>query len=292
MRDDVQQVVDELLDDLDGQGELDLIEAFAFPLPAIVIAKMLGVPPEDRHLFKSWSDDLIALLFGAVDVPDRHDRALVGMLELTSYLHGLIEKARTEPGDDLITALVRAEEGDDALTLDEVVATCVLLLFGGHETTTNLIGNGMLALLRNPDQMAALQGDLSLAADAVEETLRYDGPAKVSVRTVHDDLEVHGHQLRAGDRLFLVPAAANRDPRQYPDPDRFDIRREDKVHIGFGIGIHFCLGASLARLEGELALRALVERFPAARLATEDLAWHPTLLSRGVTSLPLLVDGA
>lgn len=287
LRDDVQEVIDELIQEIGTPSHFDLIEAFAFPLPAIVIAKMLGVPPEDRDLFKGWSDDLISLLFGAVEVADRRERAQVGMLELTAYLRRLIEQARTTPDDNLISSLVRAEEAGDALTLDEVVATCVLLLFGGHETTTNLIGNGMLALLQHPGELAALQSDLGLLPAAVEEVLRFDGPAKVSVRSVREDLEVRGRTLRAGDRLFLVPAAANRDPRRFPDPDRFDIRRSDKGHMGFGFGIHYCLGAPLARLEGELALGAIVEHFPSAQLTTEELAWHPTLLSRGVTSLPL-----
>jgi cytochrome P450 len=286
-RESIESVIGGLLDDLGADDEIDLIADFAYPLPAIVIAQMLGVPPTDRNLFKEWSDDISALVFGAVDDADRHERAQAGMVQLSDYLGELIARYRDSPGDNLISALVQAEEEGDSLSREEVVATCILLLFGGHETTTNLIANGLLALLRNPDQLEALRRDSALLASTVEEVLRYDGPAKVSMRVAARDIDVRDRRVREGDRVFLVPAAANRDPARFPDPDRFDVGRNDKGHVGFGFGIHFCLGAPLARLEGELGLGRLLARFPEMQLAGDDPRWHPTLLSRGMEALPV-----
>lgn len=296
MRGEVERVADELLDDAEaaatGDGELDLLRAYAYPLPAIVIAGMLGVPPEDRDRFKRWSDDIAALVFGGLEDPSRHSRAREGMRAFVRYMTALVERARRDPRDDLASALVRAHDDDDALTEREVVATCVLLLFGGHETTTNLIANGLLALLRAPAQAELLRADPGLIASAVEEFLRYDGPAKVVVRVAAEELEIGGRTLAAGDRVFLVPLAANRDPAVFDRPDELDITREDNPHLGFGQGLHYCLGASLARLEGGVAIPRVLARFPDLRLAAEQLTWQPVLLSRGLTRLPVVLPAA
>ena len=271
---------------------IDLLHEFAYPLPAIVIAEMLGAPPEDRDLFKHWSDKLTALVFGAYDREDRFHSAAAGMLELRDYLLALIVKYEREPGDNLISLLLEHED-DDALTRDELVSTCTLLLFGGHETTTNLICNAMLALLSDPDQKDALCRDGELIVPAVEEFLRFDGPARATVRLVKDDHEIGGKVVRQGERIFLINPAANRDPAVFTDPDRLDITRNPTNHLGLGAGIHYCLGAPLARLEAQLAISALMQSFPDIELAVsrDELDWASTMLSRGLTSLPVRLKG-
>lgn len=283
----IEVIAGELLDDLPMEGTADLIRGFAYPLPAIVIAEMLGVPPSDRDLFKGWSDDISALVFGGLDEVGRHDRAAVGMLELASYLTELIDHYEAEPDDNLISALVRAEGEGDKLSRDEVVATCTLLLFGGHETTTNLIGNGLLALLQQPEQLRHLLDEPDDLKPAIEEFLRFDGPAKAVARVMAEDVVMGDQRLRRGDRVYLVPAAANRDPRVYDEPDLLDIRRQGPQHLGFAFGPHYCLGAPLARMEGAVALRAVLERFEGLELATGELAWHPVMLNRGLVELPV-----
>jgi cytochrome P450 len=264
------------------------VRSFAYPLPAVVIAQMLGAPPEERDLFKNWSDKLSALVFGAYDQEDRFHSAAVGMIELRDYLLDLVEHYEKHPGDNLISVLLE-KEGGDALSRQELVATCTLLLFGGHETTTNLIGNGMLALLTNPDELRRLQSDPDLIDSAVEEFLRFDGPARATVRLVREEHHVGDRRLTPGERVFLINLAANRDPAAFPEPDRLDIGRSAAGHTGFGVGIHYCLGAPLARLEGRLAISALVNSFPQMELNVrpEQLDWHPTMLSRGLVELPV-----
>jgi cytochrome P450 len=281
-----------LVDDLRDRESVDLIHDFAFPLPAVVIAQMLGVPPEDRNLFKEWSDQLTSLVFGAYGQEDRFESAARGMIELRDYLLGLIAHYERQPGDNLITVLLQ-HEGDDALSREELVATCTLLLFGGHETTTNLIGNGMLALMTHPDQLALLQRRRELIGPAIEEILRFDGPARATVRLVKEDHELDGRSLRVGERVFLVNLAANRDPEVFAQPDSLDIERNPGNHLGFGVGIHYCLGAPLARLEGQLALTHLLDAFPKVTLNADPatLAWHGTMLSRGLVQLPVSLVG-
>lgn len=283
--------IDALLDDVDQDHPFDLIKSLAYPLPAIVIAELLGAAPADRDLFKTWSDQITSLVFGATARPDRYERAAAGMLELRDYLLGRIAYFERRPADNLITLLLE-EEDDDALTREELVATCILLLFGGHETTTNLIGNGVLALLTHPDQLTMLRTDNTLIPSAIEEVLRFDGPTRATVRMVKEDHELHGHPLRAGERVFLLNPAANHDPEAFPNPDRFDVTRNPTNHLGFGFGVHYCLGAPLARLEGRMAIGALIRRFPAVRLAANpaELRWHPTMLSRGLLDLPVRLD--
>ncbi|WP_420637972.1 cytochrome P450 [Candidatus Poriferisocius sp.] len=283
----VVEVVDELIDGLATRSGFDLIEDFAYPIPAVVIAEMMGVPADDRDRFKDWSDDVMILVFGARGVGDRRARAQQGLIELAAYLGELVDHYRRRPADNIISNLVEATEGDDALADPEIVANCVLFLFGGHETTTNLIGNGMRVLLGHPDQLARLRAEPGLIKPAVEEILRFDGPSKMEVRTLVDAVEMGDKTLPAGDMVYLVQHAANRDPEVFAEPDRFDITREPNHHIGFGFGLHFCLGASVARLEGTIALDALVRRLPNLELGPEPEVWVPTMLSRGLEHLPV-----
>ncbi|MFN3256500.1 MAG: cytochrome P450 [Ilumatobacter sp.] len=286
----VSEIVTELIDDIDADT-IDVVRDIAYPLPAIVIAEMLGVPPEDRDLFKQWSDEITALVFGALDQPDRRERAVAGMSELADYLRGLINAHQGDADDDLLGSLLNARDQSDALTTDEVLSTCVLLLFGGHETTTSLIGSATLALLEAPDQLEQLRSNPQMMGSAVEEFLRFDGPAKVSVRIVADEIELRGETLLPGQRVFLVPNAANRDARRFSQPDTLDIDRPDGGHVGFGGGIHYCLGAPLARLEGGLAISGIINRLQGLELCDRDaLSWHPTLLSRSLQNLPVRFD--
>jgi len=284
----IEEIAEELLADLPSEGVADLIKEFAYPLPAIVIAEMLGVPASDRGLFKQWSDDLGALVFGGLEDEGRHERATGGMLELVEYLTELIDRYTQEPADNLISALTRSRDEGDALSQSEVVATCTLLLFGGHETTTNLIGNSLLALAERPELREELTADPDLLRPAVEELLRFDGPAKAVVRVMVDDIAFAGRQLQRNDRVFLVTAAANRDPREFSRPDEIDIRRDEAQHLGFGLGAHYCLGAPLARMEAVVALRVIFRHLAELRLPDgHDLHWHPVLLNRGLAELPL-----
>lgn len=292
MRPRIAAIADELLDAVSegGAGATDLIKDYAYPLTASVIAEMLGVPRQDRARFKDWSDQITGLVFGGMGDPNRYTAGAHGMAELTGYLSELVRAHERRPADDLLSALIDARDADDALTHDEVISTGVLLLFAGHETTTNLIGSGLLALLRHPDQRALLDADPSLVAGAVEELLRYDGPAKTVVRLMAADVGLRGRTLRRGDRVFLSPSAANRDPAVFDDPDRLDITRGPGRQLGFGIGMHYCLGAPLARLEAAIAIPRALERLPGLRTAEDELRWHPVLLSRGLLRFPVRFD--
>jgi len=294
MRDEVIAVADTLLDDVEREiadaKQTDLVRSYAYPLPAIVIAGMLGVPAADRDQFKRWSDDISALVFGGLDDEGRHERARSGMSGLVGYITELVARARVSPEEDLIGGLIKAQEADDTLTDSETIATCTLLLFGGHETTTNLIANAVLALLQNPDQARLLVANPDLAGRAVEEFLRYDGPAKVVVRVAAEDVELRGRTIKAGQRVFLAPSAANRDPEVFNRPDELDITRNDNPHIGFGMGMHYCLGANLARLEGSVAIPRVLKRLPTLALGDEPLQWQPILLTRGLVKLPVRVS--
>ena len=287
----IERTTDELLAAVRPRGEADLVAELAFPLPAIVIAELLGVPPSDRDRFKAWSEDVASLVFGAVDDESRHERAQAGMAELVAYFDGLIDRAS---GDDLLAHLVTVRTPDgDALTREELIAMCTLLLFGGHETTTNLLSSGTLALLRHPDQAARLAADPdALVRTAVEELMRFDGPARISARVMAADVELRGQRLRAGDRAYLVLAAANRDPATFERPDGLDLTRAPNPHIGFGLGTHYCLGAPLARLEGAIVFPRVLDQLPALRLAGAELRWRPTLLSRSLAALPVAFAAA
>jgi cytochrome P450 len=289
LRPAVEEIVEELAASLAAADRADFVAEFAYPLPSRVIALLLGVPANDRGDFKRWSEEIEPIVFGGPDDrAERRGRARQGLLELERYFGELLERRRREPADDLLSALARAEEAGDALSRDEVVATCILLLFAGHETTTNLIGTGLLSLVRNPSEMGRLRADRALLRGAVDELLRYEGPTKAQPRVAAVDLELRGRRIRRGERLFLVQAAANRDPAKFADPDRLDVGRADNDHLAFGYGIHHCLGAPLARLEAEVAFGRLLA-------APWDLEldgapeWRRTVLSRGVRRLPVRV---
>lgn len=287
MRARIQALVDDLLDAVQGAGEMDVIRDVAYPLPAIVIAELLGVPASDRDRFKVWSDAFAAFLDGSTLTPETQLQALVSIGEFAAYFHAMVRERRLAPRDDLLQALIAAEERGDALTEEELISNCMLLLAAGHETTTNLIGNGLLALLRHPDQLRALRDDPALAPVAINELLRYDSPVQLTDRIAVADLELAGVPVYAGQYVSVVIGAANRDPAQFPDPDRLDIRRQDNRHLAFGYGVHFCLGAALARLEGQVALTTMLRRLPQMRLAVEEPVWHHSVVFRALQSLPI-----
>jgi len=287
MRPHIQALVDELLDAAEAKGRMDLIADFSFPLPAIVIAGLLGVPPEDRDLFKAWSECFGALLDGAARSPEEVEAAQTGVFALVAYLLEIVEARRAAPRDDLISRLIAAEEESDRLDTEELLLNCVLLLAAGHATTTHMIGNGVLALLRHPDQTRRLQAEPGLIKSAVDEMLRYDGPVQVTGRRANADMEIAGARIARDQHVTTVLGAANHDPARFPHPDRFDIARGDNKHVAFAHGIHFCLGAALARLEGEVAIGTLPRRFPALRLEGDEPRWLPSIVFRGVSALPV-----
>lgn len=284
----VTALVDELVSDIERRRRFDFLADFADPLPVRVIGRMFGVPREHHESMRQWSEEIVNLLFGALDVEDREERARHGLAAFTALIESLLAERRALPGDDLISDLAAAQDRDDTLTDEEIVATCVLLLFAGHETTRNLLANGLKALLENGGQWRALAADPEpLAAGAVEEILRFDGPIKAMWRLVGEPLELGGESLAAGDRVLLVNAAANRDPRRFDAPDRFDITRSPNWHVGFGYAAHYCMGAAIARLEGRLALTALVRRLPDLALLDVAHEYAPFIVTRALRSLPV-----
>ena len=291
LRPSIETIVAHLIEGMEAKarrGEtVDYIADFAYPLPASVIMDLLGVPRADLERVKLWSDD-IALFIGTAQVAgNKYLRAESGAKAMSDYFRILVEARTAAPRDDMISHLVLARDDRDALTTDEIIGTCILLLFAGHETTTNLIGNGFLYSMRHRDQWERLVADPSLAGSAVEEYLRYDGPSGALARVAAADLEMGGKTIRQGQRLFAFMNSANRDPEAVDDPDRFDIGREPNAHLTFGHGIHFCLGAPLARLEAQIATTRLAERLPDIRLSGGDPEWHDSLILRGVKRLPV-----
>ncbi|HEX9463864.1 MAG TPA: cytochrome P450 [Alphaproteobacteria bacterium] len=288
LRSRIEAIVGGLLDRFAGRDEIDLIGDFAYPLPATVIAGMLGVPETDIDRFKIWSDNLAVFVGSAQTTPNKYDRAAYGLAEMDGYFRAVIRARRTAPArDDVIGGLIAAEEGGQALSEDELVATAILILFAGHETTTNLIGNGMLALLRHPAELARLRARPDLEESAVEELLRYDSPAASVTRVAAEAVELAGRRIPRGDRLFLMINAANRDGEQFAEPDRLDLGRTENRHVAFGFGPHYCIGAPLARLEAQIAFQALVKRFAAIELAPQQLEWSDNLVLRGLKALRL-----
>lgn len=288
MRPHIQQIVDELLDAVQEHGRMDVIRQFAYPLPATVIMEMLGLPPEERDQFKKWSDDFIAVLGVVRQDPSLMEQAQQSLVEFTDYIGELQKQRRQHSKDDLLDALLTVEEQGNKLSHEELVANSILLLAAGHETTTNLIGNGLLALLRHPDQMQKLRDDPSLIETAIEELLRYDNPVQIVWRLATEDMEIGGKRISQGKVVNLIIGAANRDPAQFPEPDQLNLSRSENRHAGFGFGIHFCLGAALARLEGQLAINTVLRRMPTLRLETEALEWQESPTFRGVKSLPVV----
>jgi cytochrome P450 len=296
LRPSIQQIVDDLLEAAEAtaaeRGEkapdrqMELISQFSYPLPITVICDMLGIPPEDREQTRRWSEDLLS-----AQSPERMEEIGRNIGEFIAYLRDLFTRKRETPGDDLISQLLQVEVDGDRLTEDEVLAMVFILFVAGHITTVNLIANGVFALLTNPEQAAKLRSDPGLVTNAVEEILRYYGPAETTTaRFAREDVELGGQTIAKGDPLLVVLAAADRDPARFADPQSFDITRDDaNRHIAFGKGVHACLGAPLARLEGQIALETLFRRYPDLRLAVpeNEISWAPSFL-RSLTGLPLL----
>lgn len=280
-------IAGELLDNMNG--EFDVVADFAYPLPAMVIAEMLGVPRQDVAKLKKWSDNLAAFVLVSRTNPQKHAVAAASLREMNEYFAQLISARRGLPGDRIIDDLIRAHDSDDALSLEELVASCVLLLFAGHETTTHFLANSVRALLVNPGQHAVFVerlGDVDFLRNALHELLRWDGPSISQPRIVSADAELMGRNLVAGDRIYLLIAGANRDPEVFASPDRLDLCRSNaSKQIAFGSGIHLCLGAHLARLEGEIALPMLMTRFRHLRLADADQEWEDNFIIRGMKAL-------
>lgn len=293
LRPRIEALVSTLIEDLaDGaeEGEVDVLARFAYPLPALVIGELLGVPREDRDRFMQWSADIVAFVgTGSADV-ERVDRAERSMREFRESLQPLIVERRLRGGDDLLGLLAKPPRDEDGLSDEELVATCVTLLFAGHETTANLIGNGLLALLRHPEQLHLLRERPGLAERAIEELLRYDSPVQRNRRRATRDLELAGRRIVRGDRVLAFLGAANRDPAVFPAPDRLDIERPPGRHLAFGHGIHYCVGAALSRLEAPVALGALLRRYRRLDLAAGPVRWKPNIAFRGLEALRVRLD--
>ncbi len=283
LRGRITQITADLIERMGTHGEIDLIDQFAYPLPITVIAELLGVPVSDQQQFRDWSH---VLLFES----DLHTVQQTA-LSFVMYFHEMVDERRLHPKEDLITALVQAEDQGDKLDREELMGMIFLLLVAGHETTVNLIANGMLALTQHRDQFDRLRTEPGLVKNAVEEIIRYDGPVETAtIRWAFDGAQVQGQTIPVGDIVFVALHSANRDPSAFHDPDRFDISRPDaSKHLGFGSGIHYCLGAPLARMEGAIALDALVRHFPQMELAAplESLSWNPSILLHGMTAMPV-----
>jgi cytochrome P450 len=285
----IQEIVETLLDAVAPAGSMDVIEDLAYPLPAIVTAEMLGVPPTDRDQLKTWSEDFAEVLGNFQHNPDRISRLLRSLDGMTTYFRAAVRRDRDHPVEGLIHALATVEVDGDRLSEDEVIANTIVTMVGGQETTTNLIGNGVLTLLRHPDQLDKLRADLSLIPSAVEELLRYESPSQHTARLAPQDIELGGSMIRKRQAVIAVMGAANRDPARFVDPDQVDICRPDNRHVAFGWAGHFCFGAPLARIEGQIAFETLLRRFPNLRLRPGPLTWRPNLGLRGLTSLPVVL---
>jgi cytochrome P450 len=287
LRGQIQAITDDLLDAAAAQGHMDLLEGFATPLPVTVIAALLGVPEADRHLLRPWSQAIVAM-YELDHTPQQEHAAVQAAIEFADYLRHLAQQRRADPRDDLITALALVEEQGDHLTEDELISTCVLLLNAGHEATVNVIGNGMLALLHHPAQFEHLKSNPALVSSAVEEMMRYDTPLQLFRRWVLEDVTYQGVELKQGMEIGLMFGAANRDPAVFDQPHTFDITRQHNPHIAFGGGVHYCLGAPLARLELQIAIRTLTERFPHLHINGPDPIYRPAYVIRGLQSFPVV----
>ncbi len=285
----IQEIADRLVDKIlyKERGELDIISEFAEPLPAIVTAEMLGVPVADHVQLKDWSADFAEMLGNFQHNPDRASRVLQSVEEMTLYFRGAIREQAKHPTEGLIHSLLTAEIDGARLSEEEVIANCIVTMVGGQETTTNLIGNGLLTLLRHPEEMQRLTEDPSLIPSAVEELLRYESPSQHTARLAPDDVTLGGKSIRKRQAVIAVMAAANRDPERFPDPDRLDLERRDNRHLAFGWAAHFCFGAPLARMEGQIAFSTLLRRLPGIRLRNTALEWRENLGLRGLKALPV-----
>lgn len=282
----VRAIVKNLLDEVEAKGRMEVVRDFAYLVPLTVILELLGAPDLERDLIKQWSEQLGVFFSIRADEPRRREIACEGVTSLVNYLNPLVEERKAHPKEDLISLLIKAHEQGN-VSEQEVIATCVLLVFGGHETTMNLIANGTLALMRHPEEWKRLRREPALVESAVEELLRYDGSVKATVRWAKEDVNMDGKTLRKGDRVLVVLAAANRDPQQFPDPDRVDVSRTPNPHVAFAHGIDVCLGAPLGRLEVQEALAALTQRLPPLTLEKEHLEYHRAVISRALKALPV-----
>lgn len=291
MRHHVQEITDSRIAAVRESGRMDVIADLAAPLPATVTAELLGVPVDDWEQLKAWTSDFAEVLGNLQHNPDRTPQALQTLKEMTAYFREKIHGCPHSLKDGLVASFMTAEERGDKLSEEDVIANSILTMNGGQETTTNLIGNGLLALLRNPDQMRMLQADPSLLPAAIEELLRFESPVQYTARLAPDDMELGGQMIRKRQAVMVVIGAANRDPERFPDPDRLDIRRENNRHLAFGWGAHFCFGAPLARLEAQIALESLL-RLPNLHLDPAPLVWHDNQGFRGLKALPITFGDA
>ena len=287
LRSHIRDITNNLLDAVQDKGRMDVIADLGEPLPCIVTAEMLGVPVEDHLQLKVWSQDFAEMLGNFQHNPDRAVRILHSVEGMTAYFRSAMREQRLHPRGGLVSSMMNAEINGDRLTEEEVIANCIVTMVGGQETTTNLIGNGVLSLLRNPDQLEKLRADLSLIPSAVEELLRYEPPSQHTARLAPEDTVLGDKQIRKRQAVIAVMAAANRDPERFPAPDRLDITRQDNRHLAFGWAAHFCFGAPLARIEGQIALEAMLRRLPNLALDGGPLTWRSNLGLRGLTALPV-----
>jgi cytochrome P450 len=287
LRHHIEEIADSLLDAVSSRGEMEVMEDLANPLPAIVLADMLGVPVDDHRRLKSWSEDFAEMLGNFQHNPDRAAKVARSLEEMTAYFQEAVRGQATHPTEGLLHALTVAEVDGDRLTEDEVVANLIVTLVGGQETTTNLIGNGLLTLLRHREEMERLRRDPGLVPAAIEELLRYESPSQHTARIAPEDSELGGKLIKRGQAVIAVMGAANRDPERFPDPDRLDLGRAENRHLAFGWAAHFCFGAPLARLEGQIAFSALLRRLPNLRLTPGPITWRSNLGLRGLTALPV-----
>ncbi len=286
----IEQMSLDLLNRIRERGTADFIADYARPLPIMVIAELLGVPFEDHDRFSAWSDQIMTGSDSVLGGEEAARRSQEAMASLVAYFTALIAQRRQQPRDDLISALIAARDAEDRLSEDELLGMCVLLLIAGHETTVNLIGNGLLTLLRHPEQLALLRQHPEYLTSAIEEMLRYESPVQRSTpRFAAETFEIAGQRIEQGQQISLMFGAANRDPAHFPDPDRFDITRHPNPHLGFGSGIHYCLGAPLARIEARVAFSHILEHLPAIRLMTDQPEWKPVTWLRGLRRLPVSV---
>jgi cytochrome P450 len=291
LRPRLEEICDGLLDEALERGEVDLVADYAYPLPVQIIVEMLGVPAEDHEQFRVWSHALARGLDPDFLLPPEAVQQRLGaILSFVQYFASLIEQRRQKPGDDLLTRLIQAEEQGDVLTQAELLSTCILLLVAGHETTVNLISGGALTLIEHPEQLARVRDDPAVIRSAVEEMLRFVCPVQLTGRVALEDMEVGGARIAKGEFSMLLIGSANRDPDAFESPETFDVTRTDNNHLGFGFGIHHCLGAPLARLEAQIALPALLRRAPHLERITDDLSYKENIVLRGLESLPVRVS--
>jgi hypothetical protein len=287
LRTHICDITNSLLDKVESRGRMDVIADLAEPLPCIITAEMLGVPVEDHQQLKAWSQDFAEMLGNFQHNPDRTTKVLSSTLAMVEYFRSAIKDCRRRPAGGLVSSLMNAEINGDRFTEEEIIANCIVTMVGGQETTTNLIGNGVLSLLRNPDQLEKLRCDLSLVPSAVEEMLRYESPSQHTARLAPEDTFLGGKRISKRQAVIAVMAAGNRDPERFPDPDRFDITRANNRHLAFGWAAHFCFGAALARIEGQTAFELMLRRLPNWTLDPEPLVWRTNLGLRGLIRLPI-----